>query len=72
MTIALIILDLILAAVAYFLYMGVFIPQMAKNALYAKLKAKERAEIDKQLGIQEYFGIKASEQSIDIPVTIKK
>ncbi len=53
--------DVILAAIAYFLYIGVFTPIMKKNALYAKLKAKEKAELDQRLGLQEYFAVKTDD-----------
>lgn len=55
-TLLLIVLDVILGAVAYFLYISIFIPTMKKNALYAKLTAKQRLELDNKLGLQEYFG----------------
>lgn len=57
-TLLLFILDLILAAIAYFLYIGVFIPTMQKNKVYDKIKAKERDALDQALGMQEYFGIR--------------
>lgn len=55
-TLLLFIQDVILAAIAYFLYLGVFIPIIKKNAFFAKLNAKEKAEVERKLGIQEYFG----------------
>lgn len=55
-SILLFILDLILAAVAYFLYIGVFIPQISKNNAYNRLKAKEREELDRKLELERYFG----------------
>ena len=65
----LIILDLIMAAIAYMLFVGVFAPILKKNAVYAKLKAKERAEIDRQLDVKEYLGVKINyEEVIDIKV----
>lgn len=60
-TFLLIILDLILGAIAYFLYISIFIPTLNKNALYAKLKAKQRAELDDKIGLQEYFSVKVDE-----------
>lgn len=60
-TFLLLVLDLILAGIAYFLYVGLFVPIMKKNALYGKLKAKERDLLDQKLGMQEYFGLKVEE-----------
>lgn len=60
-TFFLFVLDVIMAGIAYFLYLGVFVPTMKKNALYAKLKAKQRAELDEKLGLQEYFSVKTEE-----------
>lgn len=61
-TFFLFILDVILGGIAYLLYIAVFIPVIKKNALYGKLKAKQRAELDEKLGLQEYFSVKADEQ----------
>jgi hypothetical protein len=67
-TILLLILDLILAAIAYFLYLGVFVPILEKNKTYDRLKAKEKAELDRQIDVERYFGCK----SVDIaPTAIK-
>lgn len=66
-----IILDIILAAIAYMLFIGVFTPVLKKNAAYAKLKAKERAEIDRQLDIKEYLGVKVNNDDI-VDIKIKK
>lgn len=56
------VLDAILAGIAYFLYIGLYIPTMKKNAVYAKLTAKQRAELDVKLGLQEYFGMTEEEK----------
>lgn len=53
----LLILDVILAATAYMIYISLFIPTIKKNSVYAKLTAKQRAELDVRLGLQEYFGM---------------
>jgi len=53
------ILVLIMGAIAYLLFIGIFVPQIAKNRLYAKLKAKEREELDIKLDLENYFGVKA-------------
>jgi hypothetical protein len=66
-----IILDLILAAIAYMMFVGVFVPILKKNAVYAKLKAKERAEIDRQLDVKEYLGVKINNDEI-IDIKVKK
>lgn len=55
------ILDIILALIAYLLFVGVFIPTAAKNAAYAKLKAKEREELDRKLDLEHYFGAHADD-----------
>jgi len=68
---AIIILDLILAAIAYMLFIAVFVPMLKKNAVYDKLKAKERAEIDRQLDIKEYLGVKLNNDEI-IDIKVKK
>jgi hypothetical protein len=69
MIFVLIVLDLILAAIAYMMFVGVFVPILKKNATYAKLKAKERAEIDRQLDVKEYLGVKINnDEIIDIKV----
>jgi hypothetical protein len=60
-TILFIFLDLILAAIAYLLFEGVFIPTKAKAAVYAKLKAKEREELDRRLDLNHYFGAHADD-----------
>lgn len=70
-TILLVILDLILAAIAYLLYTAVFIPQAAKNAAYAKLKAKEKEELERRLDAEHYFGAKSLED-IEMPITFNK
>lgn len=57
----LLVLDVILGAVAYFLYIAVFIPVIKKNEFYAKLKAKQRLELDEKLGLQEYFAVKTED-----------
>ena len=67
----LIILDLIMAAIAYMLFVGVFAPILKKNAVYAKLKAKERAEIDRQLDVKEYLGVKINNEEV-IDIKVKK
>lgn len=61
-TFLLLILDAIMGGIAYLLYIAVFIPVMKKNALYSKLKAKQRAELDEKLGLQEYFAVKTEEE----------
>lgn len=66
-----IILDLIMAAIAYMLFVGVFAPILKKNAVYAKLKAKERAEIDRQLDVKEYLGVKLNNEEV-IDIKVKK
>lgn len=66
-----IILDLIMAAIAYMIFVGVFAPMLKKNAVYAKLKAKERAEIDRQLDVKEYLGVKLNNEEI-IDIKVKK
>jgi len=66
-----IILDLIMAAIAYMLFVGVFAPMLKKNAVYAKLKAKERAEIDRQLDVKEYLGVKINNDEV-IDIKVKK
>ena len=73
LTILLLILDIIMGAIGYLLYISVFIPYQAKNAAYAKLKAKERAELDRRLDVEHYFGAKSIEDlDVQIPVKIKK
>jgi hypothetical protein len=67
-TILLLILDVVMAAIAYLLYMSVFVPLMAKNAAYNKLKAKERAEIDRKLDAEHYFGAKLESETLDIDI----
>lgn len=59
-----------MAAIAYLLYISVFIPYQAKTSAYSKLKAKERLELDRRLDIEHYFGAKAEEVS-DIKIPIK-
>lgn len=54
--ILLLLLDIIMGAIGFFLYQGIFQPQINKNAAFAKLKAKEREELDRKLNIQNYFG----------------
>lgn len=71
MIFVLIVLDLILAAIAYMMFVGVFVPILKKNATYAKLKAKERAEIDRQLDVKEYLGVKINNDEI-IDIKVKK
>lgn len=74
-TILLLILDIIMAAIAYLLYSAVFVPLMAKDAAYNKLKAKERAEIDRKLDAEHYFGAKVLNEEIveiNIPGALKK
>lgn len=72
-TILLLILDVIMGGIGYLLYTSVFIPYQAKNNAYAKLKAKERAELDRRLDVEHYFGAKSIEDlDIQIPVKIKK
>lgn len=56
------ILDVILGGIAYFLYIAIFIPAMKKNEFYAKLKAKQRAELDDRIGLQEYFAVKTENE----------
>jgi hypothetical protein len=68
---ALMILDLILAAIAYMMFIAIFVPILKKNAVYGKLKAKERAEIDRQLDVQEYLGVKLNNDEI-IDIKVKK
>jgi hypothetical protein len=68
---ALIILDIILAAIAYMMFTAIFVPILKKNAVYSKLKAKERAEIDRQLDVQEYLGVKLNNDEI-IDIKVKK
>jgi hypothetical protein len=60
-SILLLFLDLILLAIAYLLFEGVFIPTKAKAAVYAKLKAKEREELERRMDIEHYFGAKADD-----------
>ena len=75
MTIALVLLDLILAAIAYMVFSAVFIPAMAKKAAFDRLKAKERLELDRRLTVEQYFGVKAVSEDpgeILIPVKGKK
>lgn len=62
-TFLLFILDVVVGAVAYFIYLGVFIPAMKKNELYAKILTKERMELEKKLGLEQYFGIKVAEET---------
>lgn len=50
-----------MAIIAYLLFVGVFIPTAAKNAAYAKLKAKEREELDRKLEQEHYFGAHADD-----------
>jgi uncharacterized protein YpmB len=72
-TILLLVLDVIMAAIAYLLYVSVFVPYQSKNAAYAKLKAKEKLELDRKLEVEHYFGVKSmDENQIDIPVKIPK
>lgn len=68
---ALIILDIILACIAYMMFTAIFVPILKKNAVYSKLKAKERAEIDRQLDVQEYLGVKLNNDEI-IDIKVKK
>jgi hypothetical protein len=68
---AIIILDLILAAIAYMMFTAIFVPILKKNAVYSKLKAKERAEIDRQLDVKEYLGVKLNNDEI-IDIKVKK
>jgi len=61
-----------MAAIAYLLYSAIFVPYQAKTAAYAKLKAKERAELDRKLDAEHYFGAKVeSDESIDIPIKVR-
>jgi hypothetical protein len=60
-----------MAAIAYMLFVGVFAPILKKNAVYAKLKAKERAEIDRQLDVKEYLGVKINNEEV-IDIKVKK
>jgi hypothetical protein len=60
-TILLLFLDLILGAIAYLLFEGVFIPIKAKAAIYAKLKAKEREELERRMDLEHYFGSHADD-----------
>jgi len=60
-----------MAAIAYMIFVGVFAPMLKKNAVYAKLKAKERAEIDRQLDVKEYLGVKLNNEEI-IDIKVKK
>lgn len=62
-TFALLVLDVILGFIAYFLYFAVFIPVIKKNQFYTKLKAKQKAELDERLGLQEYFAVKTEEET---------
>jgi hypothetical protein len=57
----LLIVDVLLGLLAYMIFICWFIPTRARNAFYAKLKAKEVAELDKKLGLNEYFGAKIDE-----------
>lgn len=71
-TILFLFLDLILAAIAYLLYISLFVPIQKKNAAYAKLKAKEKEELDRKLEVEHYFGAKIIDEDINIPVKLKK
>jgi hypothetical protein len=63
------VLDLIMAAIAYLLYTAVFVPHLAKSSAYAKLKAREKAELDRRLEVEHYFGAKEiTDMEIKIPV----
>jgi hypothetical protein len=53
------------------MFVGIFAPMLKKNAVYAKLKAKERAEIDRQLDVKEYLGVKLNNDEI-IDIKVKK
>lgn len=73
MTVALFLLDLILAAIGGMMYVSIFEPYLKKNAAFAKLKAKEKAELERRLTVEQFFSVKAidEEEGIDKKVANK-
>jgi len=66
------ILDAIMAAIAFFLFKGVFVPEMKKHAAYEKLSAKKRKELEDKLAVQQIFGEDISEEDLDIKPIFKR
>lgn len=67
------ILDAVLAGIGAMIYLAVFVPEMAKQKAYKKLKAKEREELDRKLDVEEYFGVKSVDNfPVNISVKSKK
>lgn len=63
----LLILDLIMAAIAFLLFKGVFIPEMKKSKAYEKLSTKKRQELEDKLAVERYFGQDISEEEAGVP-----
>ena len=70
-TFLLIFLALEFAGFLYMFFIAIFTPELKKSIAYAKLKAKERAEIDRQLDVKEYLGVKINNDEI-IDIKVKK
>jgi len=65
-TFVLIFLALEFAGFLYMFFIAIFTPELKKSIAYAKLKAKERDELDKRLDVEHYLGAKV-ENDIELP-----
>lgn len=72
MTIALFLLDLILLGIGGMMYLSIFEPYLKKNAAFDKLKAKEKAELERRLTVEQFFSVKAIDEEDGIDKKVGK
>ena len=62
------ILDVLLAAIAFFLFKAVFVPEMKKHIAFEKLSAKKRKELEDKLCVERFFGEDTTEEELNLPI----
>lgn len=72
MTIALFLLDLILIGIGGMMYLSIFEPYLKKNTAFNKLKAKEKAELERRLTVEQFFSVKANDEEDGIDKRLNK
>lgn len=65
-------MDVILGFIAFMVFAAVYAPHVAKTAAYARLKAKEREELDRKLEVEHYFGAKVIGSDEPVEIKLKK